>query len=501
MKRALLYLALPYFALPGFAFAQPANMTQQPGPVASAPAPALAPDIYVAPLAGFAYSDFGTPAAVVARHSDPATGSVTVTYDTGARLVVRPDPTSEGPVAVEVAIGSGRSGVPASLVHALWSSILMPLGGTQRISYADLDSWQQQSGTSVNVQLIPDISAWRLSATTTPSDLITEVALLAAYARDGAYGGNLGPRIASMAPVIAAQIEASPFKVYARVVQHALFGATSRYSDLPDATDLDATRGDELAPMLKEPLGEAPDIAIAGNIDVDKAINTVATTLAAGDIRKRTAFAPAVIEPQQSASHVWRSFHNGNPSQAWTGLYWPIDAGHAGAPVNVDRAALQVLALVLDGRLKHTLGKPAEADGEAFAVALSSVEFDRAGWLGLGAPWAANALAAGRQTLATLVADIVRHPPTSDELAAARTALSASFEAARRDNAWWAHNLALRLHSDGAIPLPVGAADLSALTDEDLRDFAARHCVGRAAFVIEAIPARARPGAASGVAP
>ena len=68
--------------------------------------------------------------------------------------------------------------MPDHLVHALWATTLMPLGGTTKLSYAGLDQWQKTSGHPVNVTFVAGVSAFQLQGDAPSSELRTELALL-----------------------------------------------------------------------------------------------------------------------------------------------------------------------------------------------------------------------------------------------------------------------------------------------------------------------------------
>ncbi len=110
----------------------------------------------------FPHVSFGDPARVATTTVDAAIGATIVTFTTGARLIVKSTRSTPGQVAVIASFGAGRSGVPDHLVHALWATTLMPLGGTTKLSYADLDQWQKTSGHPVNVTFVAGVSAFQL---------------------------------------------------------------------------------------------------------------------------------------------------------------------------------------------------------------------------------------------------------------------------------------------------------------------------------------------------
>jgi len=197
---------------------------------------------------------------------------------------------------------------------------------------------------------------------------------------------------------------------------------------LTAAGDLDALAGEDLARVFAErhPPGAAV-IAVVGDVDPAAAIAAVRARVDGARVPARRASPPPPAAPPAPASTPRQVFVDG-PADATA-----VVIGLPGlAATDADRAALDVLAAILDGprgRLATALGP-----GAVRAVAVTAADAPDAGYLAIeldGAPPTDVHLDAVRAALDTLVAA----GPTDAEVTAALAALApAATPAARADD-------------------------------------------------------------------
>ncbi|MDE2563031.1 MAG: hypothetical protein KGL48_12375 [Sphingomonadales bacterium] len=405
--------------------------------MAAPPVPALAEAAtWVAPEADFPHDDFGAAARVVAVKRDALLDATIVAFSTGARLIVKPTRFSPGEVTVVASFGAGRSGVPPELVHALWATPLFPLGGTRHLSFEDLDAWEKTSGHPVNVTLVATASAFQLKGEVPSSDLGAELELLTAHAREPGFRPEMTATIASVGPMLAAQIESDPSAAFTRAVQHSLVGA--RYQELPERADLVATTGVELTALLRPAFATAPDIVIVGDIDVDAAIRAVAATLAAGDVRpSRTSVSPIVATPMKRAQLADLS-HAEAPETVRVGIYWRLQGDRSG--LGIERAA-RVAAAMVETRLQQSSLQGVSQLVAPVARAVTPVDLEGANYLGIvvGARGGNASIVPVREMRATK--DLAAGRFTDDELAHANQSVAVELGAEAKTNGWWARRL------------------------------------------------------------
>ena len=284
----------------------------------------LAEPVAVA-VADWPYTDFGEPSAIVARTQDAELGTTNVQFANGTRLVIKTTSLQKDSVSVRVQLGQGRAGIAARDWHAIWAlGPAVTLGGTGQRSMAEIRQWQQRSGKRIAVGFGVGQHAFTLSGTTRPADLLDQLQLLAAHARDPGFRPEFGEKLAALGGSQVASIEAQPAAVHAREVSRVMNRGDARLGAQPGAADVRATRADALPALLKPALAGAPDIVIVGDVTEEAAIAAVQATFGAGDERPRQPRAELKAEPVAGGGAPYVVHHRGRADQAVLGWYWAM---------------------------------------------------------------------------------------------------------------------------------------------------------------------------------
>ncbi len=450
-----------------------------------------AQQVYTAPetpaAVSWPYTDFGKPSAVVARHDDPLLGTSTITFASGTRLIIKPTKTSPGVVSIDIAMGNGRAGAPPELVHALWATTLMPIGGTGKLSYAQLDQWQQSSGTSVNITVVPGILAYHLQGEVSPREIETEMQLLTAYARDPAFRDEQTQKIAGLAPMIEAQIESSPSSIFLRAVQRTLLGPNSRYAEIPNQGDLAATTGSEVAQLLKPVLTGPADVTIVGDITFADAIAATGLTIAAGPDRAGAGGEPATPPPAaapQTSDKPIVVYHSSQAREAWWGAYWTLTDYEADPR---DAIVAEVAAALIQAQLlKEVPATPGLA--RPVVRAADSLELHNGGAFGV-------ALQIKPEQAANLDAELLRTtraiataPIDPETLKAARLLVLGAHSSEQKTNAWWLTRLSLVLRDPKLEPAMAAAGNITDVTAREVQTFLQHKILDRRPIIVEVLP-------------
>ena len=445
-------------------------------------APALADDPADAgginPLADI---DFGKPASIASVRSEPEIGATIVTFSTGTRLIVRPTLNEPGQVSVTAWLGNGRAGVPDRLVHALWASTLLPLGGTGKLGYGELDQWQRRTATPVTVTFVPGISAFQWKGTVPSASLAGELRLLAAYARDPAFRPELAAKIASVGPMIAGEIEGSAASTFQRGVQHSLTGS-SRYQELPERADIAATTGNELPELLKPSLGLAADVAIVGDVSVADAIQATAATFAAGGPRPAAGHVKATAVPPHPGAGPYVFAHAGDPGDAWLGDYWALP-DPAGDP-RAMRVA-EVAAALLEARLAAAMPPSWPGASAPVARAGGSPELKSGNAIGIVLELHPAGIPAAKARIAAMLRDMREGKIGGEEIGQAREAVAARHRAEEANNDWWAERLVLGLRDPFLAHSMRGARAGRKISADEVASFI-RRCLARRPIIVVA---------------
>lgn len=386
---------------------------------------------------------FGAPGRVVSsrRASEfgamPEPETTVVTFASGTRLIVRPTRNEPGQVSVTAWLGKGRAGVPEHLVHALWASVLVPVGGTDGHDFAELDQQQRQSGSSVTVTFVPGLSAFQWKGTVASTDLAAELGLLAAYARHPAFGAEMAEKIAHVGPMIAGEIAGSAASTFQRGVQHVLAGST-RYQELPDQADIAATTGADLAEMLRPTRRLAADVAIVGDISVADAIKATAATFASGGPRPRVGHVAAAATPPKPGTGLTVFSHGGDPAVAWLGEYWMLPDFEAAPRVT---AVAQIAAAMIEARLVAAVPPSWPGASGPVVRAGGSPELKRGNAIGIALELHPEDIPVARRQMTAMVRAIGEGGFVAKEFAQARAMVAARHQTEEAGNAWWAERL------------------------------------------------------------
>jgi zinc protease len=429
---------------------------------------------------------FGPVASVTSVHSDPSLGATFVTFITGARLVVKPTHLAPGQVSVIASFGSGRSGVPDILVHALWATTLFPLGGTTKLSYAGLDQWQQTSGHPVNVTLLPAVSAFQLQGDAPSSELRNELALLTAYARDPGFEPEIAEKIAIVGPMIANQIDGDPAADFARGVQSTLVGP--RYQELPERADIEATNGKELPDLLKASLSMAADIAVVGDVSVEDAVRATAETLASGVHRPTARLARAEVLPSAPRREPVIFRCRGAEGDGWFGEYWRLPDYASKPQVNL---VAEVAAALVEDRLRREPTLTLSPAAPPVVSVSAPIELKGGAAFGVALKIPPQAVTSTRMRIARIIAELAHGPIESEPFKRARLAVVASRAAEQSANAWWARQLTLVLRDPSLARAMPHAGDVTSITPAAVSGFLKTNLIGRRPLVVAALPTAA----------
>jgi len=418
------------------------------------------------------YTGFGAPGVVTARADDAALGTTTVRFANGSRLIVKPTTYEKDHITVKVLFGNGRAGADPALIHALWATQFLPLGGTGKLAAGDIDRWAQSAGRTIATEFKADPRAYVIGGTTRPADFTSEMQVLAAETRDAGFRTELADKITALGPMIAGQLDANAGAVVSRTLRSTLTGGDTRYSDIPSSADIAATRPDDLPRLLKAALSGPADVVVVGDVTVDQAIAATAATFGAGPVLPpREEIVPHIALPAPSAQpHV--GLHAGRADQAWYGAYWLLPDYFTDPRLSY---TARVAASVLQSRLIDTVREKLGLTYSPMTDANAGTQLPGLGWLGAALETPPANFATFRALLDGEVKDLAAKPVTPDELERARRPLVEGRVKDMEGNAFWATMLPLVLRDPRvrANVLETGAG-LKAVTAEDVRALFAR---------------------------
>ncbi|RZL35675.1 MAG: insulinase family protein [Rubrivivax sp.] len=377
----------------------------------------LAEPVAVA-VADWPYTDFGPPSAVVARTQDAELGTTNVRFANGARLVIKSTSLQKDSVSVRVQLGQGRAGIAPRHWHAIWAlGNAVVSGGTGQRSMAEIQQWRQRSGKRIAVGFGVGPHAFTLSGTTRPADLLAQLQLLAAHARDPGFRPEFGEKLAALGGSQVASLEARPAAVHEREVARVMNRGDARLGLLLSAADVSTTRADELPAILQPALAGAPDIVIVGDVTEDAAIAAVQATFGAGDERPRQSPAELKAEPVTGGGAPYVVYHRGRADQAVLGWYWSMPDHWADPALSYTG---RVAGALLQARLVDTVRQKLGITYSPQAGAGGSLDVPGAGRLSVNIETPPEKFDAVRELLRAQLHDLAGQPVSADELERAR---------------------------------------------------------------------------------
>lgn len=364
------------------------------------------------------YTDFGPPSAIVARTQDAELGTTHVQFANGTRLVVKSHRLQKDRVDVRVQLGQGRAGIAARHWHAIWAlGYSLPMGGTVQRSTAEIRQWRQLSGKRIDVGFSVGQHAFTLSGTTRPADLLAQLQLLAAHARDPGFRPEFGEKLAALGGSQVASMEARPAAVHEREVSRVMNRGDARFGIQPSAANVRATRADELPAILKPALASAADIFIVGDLSEDAAIAAVQATFGAGDERPRQPRAALQAEPVAGGGAPHVVYHRGRADQAVLGWYWSMPDHWTDPALSYTG---RVAGALLRARLVETVREKLGITYSPQAGAGGSLDVPGAGRLFVNIETPPEKFDAVRELLRTQLRELADQPVSADELQRAR---------------------------------------------------------------------------------
>lgn len=427
------------------------------------------------------YSSFGPASSVVARQTTDDLGVTVVRFANGNTLTIKPTTFAKDEILIDAEFGHGRSGLPAGLERAYWmvtgpgQSFLQ--GGTAKLSTTEITNLLASRVTAV--ELTTNDSAYILAGRTRLQDLDIELQLMAAFLTDPAYRPEAVTRTQTALATALSQIEASPAAVLQRNEARLLHGGDPRWSSIPSAADLAASRPDDLRAILQPELRAGPvHLTIVGDVTIDAAIQASATTI--GAIAGKAEAPPPVMVsvrfPVTPTSPVILS-HTGRPDQAIAVDAWPTEGfwGH-----EHDSRAMTVAMQIIQARLFDRLRA---ADGATYSPAAESdfsFEFADYGVATIRVAAAPAKLAEFEAEVRNVIADLSAREVADDELTRAKQPLIERRLRDRQTNSYWLGTLSDSEREPRSFTLiRERVAALQAVTAAEVRRVCGRYLASR----------------------
>ena len=382
----------------------------------------------------WAYSDFGPAGTVASRKHVDDLDLTEVAFANGVRLNLKKTDFEDNTVYVAARLGTGQLTEPAATQPGLsaFSGLTFTAGGLGRHGAVDLK--RILAGRNVDVRFASTLDAFVLSGQTDRANIALEFQLLAASITDPGYRPEAQRDARARIESEYARFEQSVRGPLALQVPRLLFGGDPRFGLPPKDVMLARTLDEEKAWLGPQLAHGSLEVSVAGDFDIDAAIEAAARTI--GALPKRDPRPP--LDDLRKASFPSQPFSRDfsvatDAPKSLVAVYWPTADG-----MDARRAKrLVVLANLLSERVR---AKARDQLGEAISPSVASSASDT--FPGYGYMVAITEVdppkAKKIQDLIISVAgDLGANGATQDELDKVKNPLLTSVLETERTNRYW----------------------------------------------------------------
>ena len=444
----------------------------------------------------FAYTDFGTPTALVERKAAPALDVIQVRFGNNVRVNLKRTSFEANAVLVGIRFGGGRLELPRDKpALKLLADQTFVSGGLQKHSYDDLN--RITAGRNVSLDFNVDDDAFVFTGRTTPDDLTLQLQVMAAYFTAPGYRPEAVERFRQSLGALYLNLTRTPGGVQQSQVARYLRDGDPRFG-YPDREEAAAATLEQLRVWLAAPLSSGYlEISLVGDFDPDLALQAVASTF--GSLPTRDAQKPlysAEREIHFPAGRRLATFtFEGRDPKAYASVYWPTtDFSHTS-----EVRRLFVLAKVLEGRILERIRVREGLSYTAQSANLPSIAFPGYGVLYAivdATPATATELT---QQIRESAAAITRDGVTQDELERARNPLVTTLKKLLTDNNYLLSAIVSgsQEQPDRLMRATTSLKELEGLTVADLNRVAQKYLRTADALPVVIVPSEASSKASS----
>lgn len=435
--------------------------------------------------ATFAYSDFGTPGAVVSDDRIADLGIRRVRFANNVMLNIKRTEFEDDRIRILVRVDGGALLATREDPTRVSLGSILPLGGLEAHSADELRSIL--AGRSVGGGFGVATDSFNLSAVTTPTDLALQTQLLAAYLTRPGFRPEAIDLLRRVLPQQYAQSDATPGAVIGRDAAFILSDNDPRVAQPPLERMLALEWGG-----FREAVGEslsrgAIEIGVVGAVDEDAAIAAFAATFGALPERN-AAFDPrdAARDRRFATDRAPRILtHRGAADQAVVQAYWPArDDSDLGETIRLDLLA-EVMGIMLTDELRERLG---QTYSPSAGSSLSS-DFPGYGYLWTSTSVAPADIPAVEAAIDGIAARLREGAVDADLIARARTPFAERLRQSRRENSYWLGYAAIAQSDEARLDRSRRAiSELQATTADELTALARRYLTADGMLRIRAVP-------------
>ncbi len=437
----------------------------------------------------WAYADFGTPGQVVHTSKPDALGATTYSFANGVKLTIKRVDFNKNQIAVGLLTGIGDLNFSPDRIDPRSTALgAVTSGGLGKMTIDDVS--RALNGHTISAGLISLGQRFLLAGGTRPEDLGLQMQYMAALLTDPGLRSNEFDKAIASAPTGWALANSSPEGVFGLQGTPLISGGDQRVAKAPPEVSKD-WRLEPLREDVKRMISSGPiHIVMAGDLDVDQAIQSVATTF--GALPPRAPYNP----PAPGADK--RSFgkptaepllftHKGLADQSLGTVTWQT-SDIIGANRKLVRE-LALLTAVFQIRANDVI-REREALAYSPRIALdASADYKGFGTLSASAATSPEKLSAFYAAIDEIAADLRNQPITEDELHRARAPMIERFNQSLKTNGGWYSLLLGSAYSPNSVNDALTEPEvLMGVTPARLQEIARKYLVPGKSIRISVLP-------------
>ncbi len=442
------------------------------------------------PIPPWPYQTFGRPGKVATQRTVDDLGVTFVKFENGVTLTVKPTKFHLGQILTNVRVGNGRLSLPRDHVAPAWAlSGAFIQGGLRHYGIDDLQ--RHMAGRVWGASLSVGDDEFTLAGQARAEDLDAELQVLAAYVTDPAFQPEAFDQVRVADAGIYAETEASPAGILSRDLYGLVHAGDTRWR-APTLAEINAATVDDEKAILAPALASGPlDVTMVGDVTVDQAIASVASTFGALPDRAAATephgdehFPPARAEPLVLT-------HHGAANQAVAAIAWPTTGFYEDMKL---QRTLRVMSEVFAQRLLDELRTREGITYTPGASSYSSIVSPDYGFIYAVAQIPPDKIANFYAEVSSVEANLKSDKVSADELNRARDPRIADIQKQQQTNEYWLALIAGAQQDPRLLDIIRSTIpDLKAVTADDVQKAAQEWLKDDKAFRMVVVPEGAAP--------
>ncbi len=437
--------------------------------------------------ARFAYADFGAPGKIAKRVEVKDLEVTQVIFENGVRANLKKTDFEKNTVRLMVSFGGGKLSAPPDKPGLIpYAQSVFEAGGLEKHSVDDLR--RIFASKTVDVDFAIGDDAFLLGGRTTPGDLRDELGLVCAHFVAPGYREEADRQLRKNFDAIYTQLEHTAEGVMQNQVVGFIHGGDFRFQ-FPKREVMERRSLAELKAWLAPELSSSyMEIAVVGDIDVEKTLKAIASTF--GALPKRADRKPDYSKERQvkfpsEPKDKDFAFTTEIP-RAYALGYWPT------ADMNNIRRArrLSLLAEILDDRLRLKIRQELGDSYSPASYHVPSDTFTGYGYMTAMATLKPDQVSKVKPMFLDIAKGLVTGGITEDEFQRARAPMLEALVKQRRENDYWLKRV-LRNCQEQPQRLDWARTmvdDVKSVTRDEIADLAKQFATSEAAVTIGLMP-------------